>query len=122
METNGNENGIDLEPTTPEAHTPPRALNPAEQKRKIKTAAQHAGLSQDLHDLLDGERLLSIQEVARVLGVSVRTVYRLIAEQALPAPVHVRALARMPASDVRTYLDGVLARRSNKGHSWGTSL
>jgi excisionase family DNA binding protein len=110
--TDGGGSGAFLGPSTPVEHTPPHTRTiPAESKPKTKRAVEPAGPAQGLHDTLDGERLMSIPEVAGVLGVSVRTVYRLIAEQELPAPVRVRALVRMPATDLRAYLARVQSER-----------
>lgn len=110
--TDGGDSGTILGANTPARHTPPHAQAiPAENRPKTKTATEPVGPAQGLHDTLDGERLMSIPEVAGVLGVSVRTVYRLIAEQELPAPVRVRALVRMPATDLRAYLARVQSER-----------
>ncbi|NRB76070.1 MAG: helix-turn-helix domain-containing protein [Verrucomicrobiales bacterium] len=51
-------------------------------------------------------RLLKLEEVAAMLGISLRTVNRLIAEKILPQPVTVgRRSSRMPTEDVERYLE-----------------
>lgn len=49
------------------------------------------------------ERFLRLGDVAEALGVAVRTVYRLIADGALPQPVKVRGRSVLPASSVEAY-------------------
>lgn len=53
----------------------------------------------------DFGRLISLQGAARILGVSVRTVYRLIDEGVLSRPVKVRGCSRLPLAAVNAYLE-----------------
>lgn len=46
------------------------------------------------------DRLMRLQEVARLIGVSVRTVYRLISDGDLPQPCKVRGCSCIPESAV----------------------
>ena len=50
-------------------------------------------------------RLISLQHAARILEVSVRTVYRLIDEGEFPKPVKVRGCSRLPLAAVNAYLE-----------------
>lgn len=63
---------------------------------------------------MDGkiEQLLKLGEVAKLLGVQKRTVYRLIASDALPQPVKVGRSSRMPGSDVSAYLERIKRERN----------
>lgn len=51
-----------------------------------------------------GERLLTVKEVGDVIGVSVRTVYRMIADGQLLPPVKVRGCSRIPSAELVSYL------------------
>lgn len=55
-------------------------------------------------------QLLRVPQVAQVLSVSVRTVYRMIAEGELPRPVKVRGCSCLRAEDVASYVE-----RLNRG-------
>lgn len=48
---------------------------------------------------------LRLREVADHLRVTVRTIYRMVADGQLPPPLKIRGRAVMPADAVRTYLD-----------------
>jgi excisionase family DNA binding protein len=50
-----------------------------------------------------GDSLVDLRQVAEVLGVSVRSVNRLIASHALPLPVKVGRSSRLYLSDVKAY-------------------
>lgn len=57
------------------------------------------------------ERLLTLKEVAEILRLSVRTVWRLIDKKDLPQPVRVGRSVRLFLSDVLTYLERLRERR-----------
>lgn len=59
-----------------------------------------------------GDRLMKVDEVAFMLGVSSRSVWRLIARKNLPDPVKVGRCVRLPLSDVRAYVDKIKSCRS----------
>jgi excisionase family DNA binding protein len=59
------------------------------------------------------ERLLSLPEVARILGVCVRSVTRSIDRGELPRPVRVGHAVRLFKSDVDSYLQGLREHRTN---------
>ena len=52
--------------------------------------------------------------MARVLDVSKRTVYRMIAGAELPQPVKVRSGSRIPESEVRAYIERLKRGRTMK--------
>ena len=60
------------------------------------------------------DRLLTIGEVAQVIGRSEREVWREISRGRLPRPVPGRP-ARLFESDVRNYLENLRAERDKKG-------
>ena len=60
------------------------------------------------------QRLLSIGQVAEILTVSVRTVWRLVAAQALQKPVLVGASRRWLPSDVQNYIEKIRKQRDGK--------
>jgi excisionase family DNA binding protein len=62
-----------------------------------------------MSESVSDQRLLRMKEAARVLAVSVRTVYRLIAAREL-AVVHVRGCARVNQADLLAYVE-----RSKRG-------
>ena len=51
------------------------------------------------------EKLLSVKKVAEIVGVSARQIWRLVADNVFPKPVHVGHSARWLWSDIQTYLD-----------------
>lgn len=57
------------------------------------------------------ERLLPLAEVAVLMGVCRRTVYRLIAGGELPQPVKIGASSRLPESEVARYVEQQKAKR-----------
>lgn len=58
--------------------------------------------------------LIDFKEVARRIGgISVRSVYRLIASHELPESVHVLSKPCLYASDVSVYLERLKAKRKN---------
>lgn len=50
------------------------------------------------------DRLISLREVANVLSISTRAVYRLMSSGALPPPVKVGGSSRLYAADLKCYL------------------
>jgi excisionase family DNA binding protein len=50
-------------------------------------------------------RLLRVRQVAEQLGVSVRTVWRIVADGELPQPVKVRGCSCWPEAVVQQYLE-----------------
>jgi excisionase family DNA binding protein len=57
------------------------------------------------------ERLIQLHEVAARLSVSIRTVFRLIADKTLPHPVKVGRSSRLYSSDVDEYLERLRDKR-----------
>ena len=57
------------------------------------------------------EFFLTLNEVSRRLGVSLRQVYRLIHRGELPQAVKVGRAARMPESELSAYVDKLKGRR-----------
>jgi len=57
------------------------------------------------------ERLLTLDEVAIQLGISVREVYRIMAEGELPPPVKIGRASRIPESEVAAYIETLKNRR-----------
>jgi predicted DNA-binding transcriptional regulator AlpA len=53
------------------------------------------------------EKLLSVKKVAEIVDLSVRQIWRLVADNVFPKPVHVGHSARWLRSDIQTYLDGL---------------
>jgi predicted DNA-binding transcriptional regulator AlpA len=52
-----------------------------------------------------GEKLLSVKKVAEIVDLSVRQIWRLVADNLFPKPVHVGHSARWLWSDIQRYLD-----------------
>ena len=59
-----------------------------------------------------GDRLLRISQAAAVLAISVRALYRLIADGKLPEPVKIGRAARMPMSDLQAYVSELKRHRN----------
>ena len=57
------------------------------------------------------ERLLTFEEVALRVGVSVRKIYRLIHNGDLLPPVKVGRAARIPETEVIAYIENLKGRR-----------
>ena len=55
------------------------------------------------------DQLLRAEEVAMKLGVSRRSVYRLVARGELQGPVRVGTCSRFPASEVQAYVERLMA-------------
>jgi excisionase family DNA binding protein len=51
------------------------------------------------------DRLMKVGEVAYVLGISIRSVWRLIASGEFPNRVKMRRCVRLPGTDVRAYVE-----------------
>jgi predicted DNA-binding transcriptional regulator AlpA len=64
----------------------------------------------------DGDLLLGLPEVASRLGVSKRSVWRLVASSDLAAPVKVGRCTRWFVADLQTYLDRLRQRRDSKNN------
>jgi len=58
-----------------------------------------------------GYRLLRVGEAAKMLGISVRGLYRLIARGDLPQPVKVGHASRIPMSDLFEYVSALKSSR-----------
>ena len=58
------------------------------------------------------ERLLDLKEVGERLGVSVRTVWRMIAAGELPRPVRVRRAPRLLLSEIGAYIERIKRQRT----------
>jgi excisionase family DNA binding protein len=56
------------------------------------------------------ERLMKVDEVAFMLGVSPRSIWRLIASGEFPNRVKIRRCVRLPGCDIQAYLE------KNKSH------
>ncbi len=55
--------------------------------------------------------LISIRRAAQRLNVSVRGLYRLIANETLPRPVKVGGSSKLFVSDIEAYLESLRAKR-----------
>lgn len=62
---------------------------------------------------VDGDRLISIRNVAERLDLSTRAVYRLVAREELPRPVKVGGATRFYESDLAGYLTRLRAGRGS---------
>ena len=58
------------------------------------------------------ERLIRIEEVKRLTGVSAATLYRKIAANKFPAPVHLGAVRTWPVSEVQDWITERIAGRA----------
>ena len=57
-------------------------------------------------------RLLNVSEVARILSVSTRTVWRLVSAGELPPPQRIgKRLRRWRAADIENYVNGKPAKK-----------
>lgn len=66
------------------------------------------------------ERLLRVGEVAGLLGVSVSTVWRHVADGSLPEPVRFGGVTRWAQSELILYLEALKAGRSEVGSNAST--
>jgi len=69
-----------------------------------------------------GERLLSVQEVAQILGICVRQVWRMVAEKKLPLPLQMgRKATRFLLSEITEYIEKLKKERirTSAGSSGG---
>lgn len=58
--------------------------------------------------------LLTAREVAHVLRISERSVWRLCAEKKLPAPLHVGGAARWKKMDIEEWFQSATQKRDSK--------
>jgi excisionase family DNA binding protein len=63
-----------------------------------------------------GPALLTVKQVAMMLGVSSRTIHRLVASGDLPGPVKVGSASRFPCSEIEEYLERLKAERRDRTH------
>lgn len=52
-----------------------------------------------------GASLMTAEELAQMLGVSLRTIWRMRSARQLPPPINVRACTRWKRSDIARWLD-----------------
>ena len=57
------------------------------------------------------DRLLDLEEVAAILGISRREVYRLISRGELPPPVKIGRCSKLPESEVAAYVENLKQAR-----------
>lgn len=55
--------------------------------------------------------LLSSREAAKVLGLSIASFHRRVADGTIPQPIKLGALSRWPLSEVRAVIDAAKAKR-----------
>lgn len=66
------------------------------------------------------QELLNVRDLARILGVSVRTIFRMRARQAIPEPVEISTnIVRWRSRDIRAYLDRLRPRRLRQAKAGG---
>ena len=65
-------------------------------------------------ELENGDNLMGLSEVASHLGISERSVWRLVASGDLAPPVKVGRCTRWFAADLHAYLDKIRQRRDSK--------
>jgi excisionase family DNA binding protein len=80
---------------------------PGEEKRPDLGHEDHEGNI----DRAGGERLLRVKEAADTLAISVRALYRLVANGQLPAPLKIGKSTRFPVSDIEHYIDALKSGR-----------
>lgn len=56
--------------------------------------------------------LLTDKEVAKLLTVSVPTVWRRVADGTIPRPIKIGALSRFPQSEILGFLEAAKAKRA----------
>ncbi len=60
-----------------------------------------------------GEKLMKMPDVAKMLGISPRTLYRMIADKLLPSPVAVTRRTRaMCESEIEAYIERIKRERN----------
>lgn len=57
------------------------------------------------------DRLISLKEAAQILCLSLRAIYRLIANGELPKPVRIGRSSRLYESDLQKYLETLKQQR-----------
>ena len=78
-----------------------------------------ADSSKNLHDQesdTEQERLTTIGEAARILGVSTRTYYRLAAWGKIQSPLKVGNSARVPVTELNAYIQKLKDQRDRNSH------
>ena len=78
----------------------------------MKTASPNERDRDDARALENGDRLLRIKEAADILAISVRALYRLVADGQLPAPVKIGRATRIPRSDIERYINELKGSRA----------
>ena len=68
-------------------------------------------MSSSMNNLTPNDTLISIKDVANRLSLSVRAVYRLIADDSFPPPVKVGGASRWYESDLSDYLNRLKSQR-----------
>ncbi len=81
--------------------------------RIIEQAEEETGMSDEKRTVNDEihEHLIGTDEAARILGVSRRTLYRLIDSGQLPPPVKIGRSTRIVASEITDYIEALKAKR-----------
>ena len=63
------------------------------------------------HSELEAKRLITVREAATILGISQRTMYRLIDMGKAPAPVKLGRATRLVRTEVDKYIEQLIAER-----------
>ena len=63
-------------------------------------------------EVVPGMNLLSVKKVAEMFDLSVRQIWRLVAAQQFPQPVHVGHAARWRWSDIEGYMQQLKEQRT----------
>lgn len=66
-------------------------------------------------DTKESSRLIRCGEVARIIGCSQRTVYRLVEEKRMPAPVRINSMVRFDRAKIEEWIcNGCKPRQHRK--------
>ncbi len=57
------------------------------------------------------DKLINLRSVAEILDISVRQVWRLVAQGDLPSPIKIGRSAKMCLSDIDTYIERLKSQR-----------